>query len=153
MSEMSVFEFADKLHEIMPVIIKEFVRRQEKELYKGKITITQFLILDFLHRRKESKMKTLADFMGVSTAAMTGMVDRLIRHAYVTRKFDPRDRRIIKIQLNSKGSELVEKISQKRRQMIVKIFGKISSQERADYLRILQRIYEVLTGKTEAQPK
>lgn len=149
MPQLSLTEFADKIHEIMPVIIREFARSQVDELYRGKITLPQFLILDFLDKKGESKMTDLAHFMGVSTAAMTGIVERLVKSGYAVRIFDPQDRRIIKIKPTSQGSKLVKKINRKRRDMIIKIFGEISESERQDYLEILIHIYDILTKKQE----
>jgi len=145
MAEFTLLQFADKMNQVMPVIIKEFARRQVNELYKGKITLPQFLILDFLHRQDESKMSALAHFMGVTTAAMTGIVDRLVRDGFVVRGSQPEDRRIIKVKLTSKGAELVKKVNAQRRQMIIKIFGRISKRDRQDYLRILMQIKGILT--------
>jgi DNA-binding MarR family transcriptional regulator len=144
MNRVSVEQFADRMSEIMPVIIKEFARRQTDEFYKGKLTFPQFLVLEFLRRSGESKMTTLANFMGVTTPAMTGIVDRLVKYGYVLRIFDPQDRRIIKIKLATKGTELVKKINQQRRQMIIKIFGQLSERDRQDYLRILLQIKDIL---------
>lgn len=145
MQKLSLVEFADNLNKIMPLIIKEFARRQVNELYKGKITLPQFLILNFLSQQGESRMTDMANFMGVTTAAMTGIVERLVKYGYVLRIFDPADRRIIKARLTSKGAELVRRINQERRKMIINIFGKISEAERSDYLRILLRIHDVLS--------
>jgi len=145
MREITLAEFADRLNEIMPVLLKEFVRRQADELSKGKITLPQFLILQFLQRDGESKMTSLAQFMHVTTANMTGIVDRLVRDRYVIRIYDPKDRRIIKIKLTAGGNELVKKINEERRKMVIRIFGKISERDRQDYLRILAHIREVLT--------
>ncbi|MDP2940016.1 MAG: MarR family transcriptional regulator [Candidatus Omnitrophota bacterium] len=147
MGEISLLAFADKMNEIMPTIIKEFARRQINELYKGKITLPQFLILDFLQKQGEVKMTALANFMNVTTAAMTGIVDRLVRDHYVVRVFDPKDRRIIKIKPTAKGRELVKKVNQQRREMIIKIFGRLSQTDRQDYLRILLQILEILNKK------
>ena len=151
MAGFSLLEFADKMNEIMPIVVKEFARRQINELYKGKITLPQFLILELLHREGESKMKDLAYFMKVSTAAMTGIVDRLVKYGYVLRAYDTQDRRIIRIKLTSKGAVLVKKVNQQRRQMIINIFGKISEDERQDYLKILMRIRDILTQGKEVQ--
>lgn len=144
MKEVSLSEFADKMNELMPTVIKEFARRQANELYKGKITLPQFLVLAFLVREGESKMTLLARFMGVSTAAMTGIVDRLVRDNYALRQSQAGDRRIIKIKLTSRGAQLVSKINAQRKQMILNIFGKISERDRQDYLRILMRVKDVL---------
>jgi len=143
---ITINEFADKLNNMMPVMIKEFSRRQAGEIYKGKITLPQFLILGFLYNNSNSKMCAIAKFMSVTTAAMTGMVDRLERSGYVKREPEPEDRRIIKVVLTSKGQELVNKINLRRREMIVDVFGKISGQDRMDYLRVLTKIKDILTA-------
>ncbi len=145
MSSISLQEFADKLNEILPSVIREFARRQANELYKGKITLPQFIILDFLNRHGDSKMVNLAHFMGVSTPNVTGIVDRLVKYGYVIRVLEPKDRRIIKIRPTNKGFELVKKINSQRYRMIINIFGKLSQNERSNYLRILMRIHEILT--------
>lgn len=148
-SELPINQFADKLSVLMPVIIKEFARRQVNELYRGKITFPQFLALEYLNSSDQLKMKDLADYMGVTTAAITGIVDRMVRDGYVTRVFDVRDRRIIKVKLTPKGIALVKNVSLERRQMIIKIFGKISDSDRKDYLRILMKIKDIFLKETD----
>ncbi len=142
-----LLDFADKINEIMPMIIKEFARRQANELYKGKITLPQMLILDFLNKNGESKMTDIARFIGVTTAAMTGIIDRLEKYNYVLRAMDLNDRRIIKVKLTLRGVSLVNKVNQQRRQMIINIFGKISDSERQDYLKILMHIRDILVSE------
>jgi DNA-binding MarR family transcriptional regulator len=137
------------MNEVMPGIIQGFARRQTDELYKGKITLPQFLILDFLSQQGESKMTALAHFMHVTTAAMTGIVDRLVGYGYVVRVYEPEDRRIIKIKLTPRGNELVRKINAQRRRMVIKIFGSISEADRQDYLRILMQIHNILIKEKE----
>lgn len=144
MSQDPLLEFARKINEVMPVIAQGFARRQANELYKGKITLAQLLILDFLIRQGESRMTDIARFMQVTTAAMTGIIDRLVRDGYVIRVYHPEDRRIIKVKLTTKGRVLVEKINGQRQKMVINIFGHICSADRAEYLRILTQIKEVL---------
>lgn len=141
---VSLADFANKMNEIMPIIIKEFSKRHTSELYKGNITLPQLLILNYLNKKEEGKMTDLAKFMGVTTAAMTGITDRLVRGNYVVRNHDTKDRRVINIKLTSKGVDLVKRINQQRREMVIKIFGKISQPERENYLNILMRIRDIL---------
>ena len=142
---VTITEFADRINDLMPVMIKEFAKRQVNEFFKGKITLPQFLILDFLEKNGESKMTDLAHFVSVSTAAMTGMVDRLVNYGYAARESELHDRRVIKIKLNLRGNRLVKKINQQRRNMIIDVFGRVSETDRSDYLRVLMKIKEVLT--------
>ncbi|TBR15005.1 MarR family transcriptional regulator [bacterium] len=150
MSQLSLADFADKLNEIMPVIIREFARRHvDDALYKGKVTLQQFFALDYLNRENEIKMTDLARFMNVTTAATTGIADRLVKSGYILRLSDPSDRRIIKIKITPKGSELVNKVHRQRRKTVMDIFSKISESDRQDYLRILAKVKEELHKEKE----
>lgn len=144
MNRLCLAEFADRINEIVPVMMKEFAKRQTGELYKTKVTLPQFLILLLLQREGETKMTDLAHMVKVTTAAMTGIVDRLVRDGYAVRGYDPADRRIIKVKATTEGSRLVKKVNEERRKMIIKIFGKLSESDRTDYLRILTQIKEAL---------
>lgn len=144
MREITLSQFADKINEIMPEIFKSFVRRQTNELFKGKITLPQLFILDLLHKKGACKMTDIAHSLNVTTAAATGIVDRLVKYGYVERVYEPLDRRIIKINFTTKGVRLLTKINQQKRQMTIDTFGQISQSERESYLKILTRIHDIL---------
>ncbi|MFA5142891.1 MAG: MarR family transcriptional regulator [Candidatus Omnitrophota bacterium] len=142
MTHMSLSEFADKVTEVMPVIMRKFVKQQSEEFYKVKITIPQLVVLDVLTREDELRMSDLARLMNVTTAAMTGIVDRLVRDGYVTRESDAEDRRIIKVRPTAKGSRIVKSAAEHKKAVIMKIFGAVSDAERAEYLRILMLVQD-----------
>lgn len=144
MTGISITDFAQKMNRIMPEIMKGFARRQNNDVYKGKITLPQLLILELLSRQGASKMTDLAKFMKVTTAASTGIVQRLVLLGYVQREYDQSDRRIIRIKLSTKGTELLKKINQQRTQSVTKIFGQISENDRGEYLRILMQVKDIL---------
>jgi DNA-binding MarR family transcriptional regulator len=147
MAQLTLLEFADKLNEIFPAIFKSFAQRHTNDVYKGKITMQQFMVLDFLNSSGEAMMSEIASFMHVTTAATTGIIDRLVRHGYAIRKYDPKDRRIIKIRLNDKGIELVAKMTNQRKEMINDMFGELSNSDRQEYLRILTKIRDIIVNK------
>lgn len=144
MTGISIADFAQKMNQIMPEIMKGFARRQNNDVYKGKITLPQLLILDLLSCQGASKMTDLAKFMKVTTAASTGIVQRLVLLGYVQREYDEKDRRIIRIKLSAKGAEFLKKINQQRAQLVTKIFGQISEDDRGEYLRILMQVKDIL---------
>ena len=112
-----------------------------------KITMPQFVLLEILHREGQSRMTDLARLINVSTAATTGIVDRLVRDGYVARASDPSDRRIIKVDLTAKGSKAVKNIVDQRKQIFSKIFGVLSGDERDQYLKILRSVRDQLSDK------
>ena len=150
--KISVDEFADKLGEIQPMIMREFIRRQSGE-FKGNITIAQFAMIEYLSKRGEAKMTELASFLGVTTAAMTGMVDRLVKSGFVKRANMPHDRRVVKVVPTNKGSELVGRIVRERRDMTKDIFGRLPQEDRENYLRILLRIKDILVSMKKMPEK
>lgn len=144
MTGIAIADFAQKMNQIMPEIMKGFARRQSNDVYKGKITLPQLLILERLNRQGASKMTDLAKFMKVTTAASTGIVQRLVMSGYVQREYDQSDRRIIRIRLSAKGIELLKKINQQRTESVTKIFSQISENDRGEYLRILTQVKDIL---------
>ena len=144
MPDLTLSEFSDKIEEIVPAVMKGFAKMQTNELLKGKITLPQFFILSHLHRHGESKMSELASVMDVTTAAATGIVERLVTSGYVMRLYNPKDRRVINIKLTQKGSNMVQRIGHQRKQVTSEIFGKISKEERGNYLSIMLHVRDVL---------
>ena len=140
MTSDALMEFADKILEIS----RDFMRYYAEEAYKVNLTLSQIAILDILSRDKESNMSDLAHSMNVTTAAMTGIVDRLVRDGYVVRASDPRDRRVIKIKLTGKGAAAVKSSLENKKHMITRVFGVLPKKERDEYLKILTRIREGL---------
>ena len=137
-------EFVKEIIQILPIIAKKFLRLSEDVLSKGKITLPQLLILDFLLRQKDVKMKDIAKFLEVTTANATGLVDRLVRDKYINRVYDKNDRRVIKLELTKKGKDLIDNINKKREKIFIKIFSQLSQKDRDDYLRIVKKIKEIL---------
>ncbi len=61
-------------------------------------------------REANLSMTSLSLICGVSTAAITGMVDRLVKKGLVQRVHGKYDRRIITVELTDKGREYADKI-------------------------------------------
>jgi DNA-binding MarR family transcriptional regulator len=144
MMDHTISQFADKVTELIPVIMKEYVKHQVDEFDKLKITMPQFFVLELVNRQGEAKMSDLAKFVNVTTAAMTGIVSRLVKNNYVIRVSEPDDRRVINIKLTPKGAKVVREMVQKRKEITIKMFGSISPEEREEYLKILTHVHEHL---------
>ena len=140
-------DFAEKLTRVLPFFIREFSRRQSNELYKGKITVQQFVALSFLNyisTDKGATMSEIAKSLHVTMPAATGIIDRLVRDGYCSRSSDLSDRRIIRVKITSKGDKTAQKIYKHRKEMIINIFGKLTKHDRDEYLRIFTKVGEIL---------
>ena len=139
-------EFYRRMESLLPDLIREFAKRSAKELIGGKITIPQMFILEILNRKGERIMSELAQALSITTSAVTGLIDRMIKAGFVTRTRGIKDRRLVKIKITKKGKTLIENILSQRRQMLRDVFGKLEKVERERYLEILEKVYRVLTG-------
>jgi DNA-binding MarR family transcriptional regulator len=148
MERLSLHAFADRLNEIMPLIMKGFFRKQASPLV-GTLSPAQFLLLNYLQGQGESTMTAVARHLEVTTAAVTGLVERLVRDGYVQRLSDPRDRRIIKVRLSAKGSSLLTKLTEQKRAVILKVFSRISERDRREYLRIVTQVRDIISEASD----
>ncbi|HNQ50034.1 MAG TPA: MarR family transcriptional regulator [Candidatus Omnitrophota bacterium] len=150
MDNPSLTEYSRSLIEIMPEVVRGLWKREINELTNGTITPPQIFILIYLNKMGELRMTDVARYLSVTTAAATGIVDRLVRGGYVSRVYDPSDRRIIRVRLTEKGKDLVKNLIVHKVARIKEIFSRLSDKDRTDYLRVLTRIQGILAQESEA---
>ncbi|MDD4941737.1 MAG: MarR family transcriptional regulator [Candidatus Omnitrophica bacterium] len=150
MDNSSLTEYSRSLIEIMPEVVRGLWKREINELTSGTITPPQIFILIYLNKMVELRMTDVARYLSVTTAAATGIVDRLVRGDYVSRVYDPSDRRIIRVRLTEKGKDLVKNLIVHKVSRIKEVFSRLSDKDRTDYLRVLTRIQGILAQESEA---
>lgn len=147
MASLTLEQFADAVSDIMPVLMREFARQGTAGFYKIKVTMPQYVLLRILSDRGESSMSDLASALSVTTAAMTGVVDRLVRDGYVIRASDPGDRRVVRVKLTARGTKVVDAIHDEHKRATMKVFEMLTSEERDVYLDILTKIRDRLARR------
>ena len=121
---------------------RSFLLNLSKELNKGNVSFPQFFLLGYLANEDFLTMTDISKKMGHSTAAATGLVDRLEKLGYVQRLHAQDDRRKVMVQITRKGIDLVERIREEivtslvdlmddldkdDQEALLKTYGKISS--------------------------
>lgn len=144
MSDNSLIQFANEISKLMPDIMREFLKRQTKEIAQGSISLPQMLILDVLKDKASMRMGELGKYLSVSMAAATGIVDKLVKSGFVIRSSIPEDRRIVNINITAQGKRAVEKYNQAKKKTIIEIFGNLSAADRNQYQEILNKIHSYL---------
>ncbi len=147
---MNIDKFAKEVLTVFPSIHAKLLKGQPTVLKKGKITISQMVLLELLHAKKECKMSDISKFLGVTKSAVTGLTDRLIRAGFLQRTRLKRDRRVVKIRLTSKGLNIGNKLKKYKLKIIRQLFKNISQKERATYLGILKKIQKNIEKRPKA---
>jgi DNA-binding MarR family transcriptional regulator len=109
-SGASVKADADRLADFVLFTQRSCILNLSSELNKGNISFPQFFLLTYLSSEEYLTMSDIAKKMGHSTAAATGLVDRLEKLGYVERVHAAEDRRKIMVRITAKGVELVSKM-------------------------------------------
>ncbi|MDA7920863.1 MarR family transcriptional regulator [Verrucomicrobiales bacterium] len=101
---------ADRLADFIMFAQRSFLLDLSKELNQGSISYAQFFLLGYLANEDYLTMTDISKKMGHSTAAATGLVDRLEKLGYVQRLHAADDRRKVMVQITRKGIELVSRL-------------------------------------------
>lgn len=106
----SVKADADRLADFVLFTQRSCILNLSSELNKGNVSFPQFFLLTYLSSEEYLTMSDIAKKMGHSTAAATGLVDRMEKFDYVERTLAAEDRRKIMVRITSKGINLVAKM-------------------------------------------
>ena len=99
---MSKATLAEEIGGQLRVMSTHAVVRSQLIADRLNISVTDLESLEVLAREGRMTAGRLAQLMGLTTGAITGLVDRLVHAGYVTRSADPDDRRKVLIELNMK---------------------------------------------------
>lgn len=97
-----------------------------KELNRGNLSYSQFFLLTYLASEEYLTMTDIAKKMAHSTAAATGLVDRIEKLGYVERVHASDDRRKIMVRITAKGTEMV---SHMRKEIATDLAGILASMD------------------------
>lgn len=98
---------AERLADFVLFTQRSCILNLSTELNRGKISFPQFFLMAYLSSEDYLTMSDIAKKMGHSTAAATGLVDRLAKLGYVERVHASEDRRKIMVRITGKGTDLV----------------------------------------------
>ena len=132
---------AERLADIFTVLQRCFVLNLSKELSRGNVSFSQYCLLSFLREQKELTMSEVAQRMGHTTAASTGLVDRLEKLGHVRRAHGREDRRKIHVQITASGTALVGEVRDDMVSNLLKMMAALDSHEQKTWLQIYEKIF------------
>jgi DNA-binding MarR family transcriptional regulator len=138
---------AERLSHIILELQRCFVLRLCKELAPGNVSFPQFFLLAYLDQKEVLTMSAIAQKMGHTTAAASGLVARLENLGYVVRSVARDDRRKVMVCITAKGSALVRRIREEMVGNVMKILDHLTPDEQKAWLQIYGKIYDYCQSK------
>ncbi len=133
---------AEELAEIILNLHRSLLIKLSSKLSNGKISIQQFTLLGFLYHTPNLTMTQLANKMGHTTAAATGLVDRLQDAGLIERTGEAMDRRKKIVRITKSGLSVYEGLKAEMADNVLKIFTAIGSDDQAAWMRIYRYIHK-----------
>jgi DNA-binding MarR family transcriptional regulator len=141
---------AGKLAYIIMEMQRCFVLHLSKELAPGNVSFPQFFLLQYLDQKEVLTMSAIAQKMGHTTAAASGLVARLENLNYIVRSSAREDRRKVMVCITPKGSALVRRIREEMVCNLMKIMTHLTPEEQQAWLKIYTKIYGVCQAEQAA---
>jgi DNA-binding MarR family transcriptional regulator len=139
-TSIGVDQNADRLADFIMFAQRSFLLDLSKELNEGNVSYAQFFLLGYLANEDYLTMTDISKKMGHSTAAATGLVDRLEKLGYVQRLHAADDRRKVMVQITRKGIEMVSRL----RNSIADSISEVMVAQEAGQEEAIQPIYSQL---------
>jgi DNA-binding MarR family transcriptional regulator len=134
-SKLTIRKDASRLADFIMFTQRSFLLNLSKELNKGNVSFPQFFLLGYLANEDFLTMTDISKKMGHSTAAATGLVDRLEKLGYVQRLHASDDRRKVMVQITRKGIDLVERIREEIVTSLVDLMDDLDKDDQEALLR------------------
>lgn len=138
-------KLSSEIIEIVPTIMRT-IRSEMREVALPELTIAQFRILMRLDHGCHSN-KQLAEWVGISTAAMSRTIEVLVVKGYVQRKVAANDRREVILALTAQGKKKYEAIKEMAKLKLTPRLDELSGAELKKVHDALLILMEVFSAK------
>jgi len=118
-----------------------FMRRSMRNLLlysrqKG-YTHTQMATLFLIHRKESNSISDIGDELGISNAAASQMLERLVQMQLIQRTEDPHDRRFKQVLLTEQGNQALQESIKAREGWFADLANTLSECEQAQVVAAL----------------
>ncbi|MEV0347356.1 MarR family transcriptional regulator [Nonomuraea sp. NPDC050680] len=112
-------------------------------LFTSNLTMRQLKVVMLLSHTGSASGQELAQNLGVGLGTVTGIVDRLVSHGLVSRREDPHDRRVRRIELTDAGAQLLAEINDVGLDHYRRIMDHLDTETLRRLLQVTTRVREV----------
>lgn len=130
----------ERLSQLLVEFYERFSSWEQGVVRETGLTLPQMHTLEILGSSGRLRMKELAEKMGITTGALTVLVDRLVRAGLVARRPNQDDRRSIRVELTPAGERHFRRHHQLHLQLTGELAGQFAPEEMEGLLGIFARL-------------
>jgi len=126
-----------------------FERQVLREVAGARLSFTQFKLLYFVANTDTHTVGDAAAFLGVSKAAASKAVQKLVEQRLLRRVVSPLNRRSSQLTLTAASQRLLEEFQAARDQLAAGIFGQFSAHQLRETSEILDRLAAAIASRSK----
>lgn len=146
--ESFMTSFQSAMGQVLQISMRSFWRYTRK---RG-LTMPQMFALRYIYYKGESNISDIAKELGVTGAAASQMLDRLVGQRLILRQEDPHDRRNKRLTLTQGGRGLLRESAESQCQWLDALFASMSPDELEKVTEAMDILTERTSDLVEAQP-
>jgi MarR family transcriptional regulator, organic hydroperoxide resistance regulator len=134
----------EQFHKLIEQLIRGLHASNPPEFIELELSPGQFIAGMVIQQHGTCTMSEIANALGVSLSAITGIIDRMVKHGFVERMRDDSDRRLVRVKLTEKGNSILNEDHQHKNQHLRSILGVLNETDRASLIDLIQKIIDAL---------
>lgn len=141
-NEPSPKEAVDQLFDIQQLFRLAMERRPQHS--EGHLTRLQQFLLTIIARKGPLPIAELVRILDVGPTTVSQFIRTLESRGFVSRTFDPEDRRRHVVHLTDAGRTIVEQTMAQRRSRLQRVLEDLTGEERAQMVHLARRLADIL---------
>lgn len=125
---------------IFATAVNDLMEKRLQVLTGEQLTFSQIKLLKLISRAESYNISQVAAFLGVSTAAASKAVDRLVRRRLLSRSEAEDDRRAVELALTDEGRRTLERYEKLTSDTLEELFGSFSPDGLRQTAELLDRL-------------
>lgn len=133
-----------QMQSTLEMVIIKF--KQEAQQLNGLENLAdgQLSLLFSLCRKGTCNASDVANLIGITSGAVTGMTDKLVSMGLIERERSETDRRVVLFTITEKGKETIKRIRNQRLSRITELFRPINNDDLATTINVFNTISQLL---------
>lgn len=135
-------------------VLDELIYKPKVKEEEGCLSCVQEACLRYIYyhsspKRRKPSGKEVADALMISNAAVTKLLDRLEKKAYISREYNPTDRRQVSLSLTAAGLEVIRTTEREQEERISEILDRLSVDDKDRFFQGLNSFMEAALVERE----
>ena len=135
-------EFRINMQRWFAIMMHKSMAAHNRLARENGLSISQIMALGIVARRGPRTISEMAEKLGVSNAAASQLLEKLVQQGFISRSEDPNDRRSKIVTSTEKGRKMLETIHTNHSEWLVELENNLTETERQNTLNVLETLIQ-----------